>query len=469
MSLAGPHYHRSGLAPWPGHRAIAKQLDGVDVLLGTDADVLVLRAYPLDAAPTPDAAAQALIDAGLLQLPEDRGIAQIGTEATCERGTGWFISTIRALRAHGWGGRIAVGGWSVGNPQATAIPGCSIHFADAVALATLQGYGGDLVLAFDEYVSILDTDPRWDQWVQWTGSLHDQVATCLAHHGLAIPMVTLESGADSCQPDIRTPATGDWQSRGWADRDYLATMQALDERDQRSANYLGRCYYTVGASNEWARFNIDRLRDQGVLSATRSGGVPPSGPPPGTGATTVASRYCTEIGPDGSGHNRCGPAVIAHALLRAGWQSDPWGLTLEVTGKALGLPGPASADMTLAGGMTADQVANLLGYYGRPARVQPDAQQLLAAARTSAVTLWLVDNWYLRPRSYPVGTSWDALHWVAIAGWADSDVCILNDPLTWIPGEYPQAYQGYTTCTVASLLQAVYATDPSLPAGVQIG
>ena len=173
MALAGPHYHRPGVPAWPGWWPIAKQLDGVDALLATDSPHLVLRAYPLDAAVTAADAAQALITAGLLALPQDRGIAQIGTEATSGKGVAWNMATINALGALGWHGRVAIGGWSVGNPASSTIPGCDAHFADAVALGPVwTAYPGRVVLGFDEYVSILPSDARWASWVLWTGRRH---------------------------------------------------------------------------------------------------------------------------------------------------------------------------------------------------------------------------------------------------------------------------------------------------------
>src|SRR5215510_5450359 len=40
--------------------------------------------------------------------------------------------------------------------------------------------------------------------------------------------------------------------------------------------------------------------------------------------------YCTQMAPDGSGHEACGAACLASVALSNGWQSDPWELTKEI-------------------------------------------------------------------------------------------------------------------------------------------
>ena len=44
--------------------------------------------------------------------------------------------------------------------------------------------------------------------------------------------------------------------------------------------------------------------------------------------------YCTQIDPNGSGGDRCGPASCASVLLSEGWQSDPWQLTLQLAAQS---------------------------------------------------------------------------------------------------------------------------------------
>lgn len=175
--------------------------------------------------------------------------------------------------------------------------------------------------------------------------------------------------------------------------------------------------------------------------------------------------YCTEIGPDGYGHARCGPAVIADVLLSKGWKSDPWGLTLEVTGKAAGLAGAAPASYTLTGGMTVEQVVSVLEGYGQKATAWTAIGDATASLAAGKAVLCLVDNWMLKPRSYPAGSGWDALHWIRLVAMPEAGVCYVHDPLVYQTGEYPGAYQGPTVCTWDSLQAAIRAT-PVAESGV---
>lgn len=168
--------------------------------------------------------------------------------------------------------------------------------------------------------------------------------------------------------------------------------------------------------------------------------------------------YTTELGPDGSGHARCGPACIASILLSAGWQSDPWGLTLEVTGKALGLPGPASPDQTVVGGMTSQQMIDVLKQYQFTAQTIITWQEVIDAIAAGKDVCLLLDNWYLRPRMYPAGAAWDALHWIRLRGFHSGHIAVCDDPLVFVPGEYPTPYQGPVAYDTSSIRAAIGAT-----------
>lgn len=159
--------------------------------------------------------------------------------------------------------------------------------------------------------------------------------------------------------------------------------------------------------------------------------------------------YCTQIGPDGYGAMRCGPASIASVLLDDGWASDPWGLTLQVTN-----------DCSFMGdGATSQEMLRCADAHGLDGRLWYTADQLREALDQGEAVLALLDNRYLVPRPYPPGDNWNAMHWLRAVGWSDrDDMLYIYDPLTYLGQPDGSVYQGPTTCTAQALLNAVMAT-----------
>jgi hypothetical protein len=154
------------------------------------------------------------------------------------------------------------------------------------------------------------------------------------------------------------------------------------------------------------------------------------------------SWYCTQIGPDGSGAMRCGPASCASVLLSEGYQSDPWELTLQLTAEC-----PGSAD-----GTTSQDLLNLMGNYGFTGGRWDTWSDLAGHWERGRAVLLLNANWHLTPRPYPAGEDWNAMHWLRMLGEVIPDKMIYTyDPLTWIYQPDGSAWQGPTVQEASSL------------------
>jgi hypothetical protein len=168
------------------------------------------------------------------------------------------------------------------------------------------------------------------------------------------------------------------------------------------------------------------------------------------------SDYCTQLGPDGYGHDRCWAACIASALLTFGWQSDPYGLMRDVTAK-----GPGDDHTEDVADLIA--TAEAMGIHGRPWTGWHECEEALAA---DEVPIALIANHLLIPRPYPPGAGWEALHYVRIRQVLDDGSLIyLYDPLCYLPQPLGGIYQGPTVVTYQSLTAAIMAT-PNQYAGV---
>lgn len=161
--------------------------------------------------------------------------------------------------------------------------------------------------------------------------------------------------------------------------------------------------------------------------------------------------YVTQIGPDGSGHDRCGAAVVASCLLSAGWDSDPWELLLQITRDIWGGAEPDGA--------TSGALAAVLERYGFAARTWVRWPEATAALTAGVDVLCLLNNRYLRPRAYPPGDAWNALHWIRLRALLDDgSYGFVYDPLCYIPQADGTIYQGPTAVDIGSLRTAIQQT-----------
>lgn len=166
--------------------------------------------------------------------------------------------------------------------------------------------------------------------------------------------------------------------------------------------------------------------------------------------------YCTQIGPDGSGRERCGGACIASVLLDEGWQSDPWALTVAVSDQC---------GFTDAGATSAEMIA-CAEAHGLAGRMWQYVEEAKNALEDGEAVLCLLDNRYMEPRSYPAGASWEAMHWVRVLYVSpEEQLAYVYDPLTYMIQPDGSVYQGPVASTVEGLLTAIRQT-PYWEAGV---
>lgn len=172
------------------------------------------------------------------------------------------------------------------------------------------------------------------------------------------------------------------------------------------------------------------------------------------------AAYVTQIGPDGSGHDRCGAACVASILLSAGWDSDPYGLMLDVTRQLWGGREP--------GGATAEQLGAVLLDYGFLWAHWVTWLEAAEALGQGHYVLALVDNRLLAPRAYPRGDAWNALHWLRIVDLIpDDEMAYVYDPLTYIPQADGSIYQGPTVARIPTIRAGIAAT-PEPYAGILV-
>lgn len=159
--------------------------------------------------------------------------------------------------------------------------------------------------------------------------------------------------------------------------------------------------------------------------------------------------YCTQIDPNGSGGDRCGPASCASVLLSEGWQSDPWQLTLQLA---------AQSDPE-GNGTTSHDLLTLMDGYGFAGGMWAKWDDIPSLWANGLAVLLLNENRLLVPRPYPAGTSWNATHWVRlVAGSVPDGMMYVYDPLTYLYQPDGSVYQGPTVATIESLKAAGDAT-----------
>jgi hypothetical protein len=161
------------------------------------------------------------------------------------------------------------------------------------------------------------------------------------------------------------------------------------------------------------------------------------------------SAYCTQMDPNGSGGDRCGPASCASVLLSEGWQSDPWQLTLEVGGRC-------DPEMN---GTTSDDLLNVMSDYGIPGDRWYGWDDLGELLEAGHAVLLLNENHLLVPRPYPSGSGFNATHWIRLVANSVPDAMLyVYDPLAYLYQPDGSVYQGPTVATAESVKAAGDAT-----------
>lgn len=164
--------------------------------------------------------------------------------------------------------------------------------------------------------------------------------------------------------------------------------------------------------------------------------------------------YTTQIGPDGSGHERCGPAVVASVLLSAGWESDPYQLVLEVANR---VPGGWYDQ-----GTTVETMLRLANEYGFKAQTWVVWTQAVEALQAGKAVLVLNMNEHLFPTNYPFAPGWRTEHWIRLVDLEDDELAYVYDPLTYLPQSDGRVYQGPTIQTIESIREAIRATPDAV-------
>ena len=175
----------------------------------------------------------------------------------CESARGldpvWQGEVIAGLRSGGYSGRFLAGCFATGNPtQVQEGVHAGPHFPELMPLVPLLQQP-DVDLGLDEYTGLLNTDPRWAQWAPWTVQRHRLMLQCLAYHDWQGAVYILESGGDNVQP---VTDGGGWQTRGWSAAQFLSLLQYLDQQDQQDEAVRCRCLFTLGATPDWASYEI---------------------------------------------------------------------------------------------------------------------------------------------------------------------------------------------------------------------
>jgi hypothetical protein len=162
------------------------------------------------------------------------------------------------------------------------------------------------------------------------------------------------------------------------------------------------------------------------------------------------------MGPDGSGHERCGAACLASVLLNEGWQSDPWGLTCQIADEA-GITDRGATSQDLL------QAAAKYGFTGDTWSQWGDVGAYLASGQAVLV---LHNNVHLAPRMYPPSNAFNATHWIRLMALVDNEQMVYTyDPLTYDPHPSGYVYQNPCVYTAESVKQAIRST-PYPEAGI---
>lgn len=168
------------------------------------------------------------------------------------------------------------------------------------------------------------------------------------------------------------------------------------------------------------------------------------------------TAFATQIDQNGSGRDRCAAGVLASCMLSEGWQSDPFGLTVQVADEA------RWTDQ----GANSQQLMGEAARYGFQSRKWTAWQEALDALAAGQYVACLNMNAALRPTAYPLTGGWRQEHWLRLLQVLDGgEMAYCYDPLCYLPQIDGSIYEGPTVYTVESLRAAIAAT-PQPEAGV---
>lgn len=170
------------------------------------------------------------------------------------------------------------------------------------------------------------------------------------------------------------------------------------------------------------------------------------------------THFVSEIGGDGSGHERCWPACLASSMLDRGATDDPSVLRDRLASEIPNLE---------RYGTTIDQAATQVKDHQWQYNTVVTWDDIRAQLGLGHDVALLVNNFYLVPTFYPNAAGWHALHWVRVLQRVDSGLWLLMDPLSWLPQPTGAPYEGLSLVTGTSLTRAIEVT-PDDRAGIAI-
>jgi hypothetical protein len=274
-----------------------------------------------------------------------------------------------------------------------------------------------------------------------------------------MPVFLTEYGREGQQRRCLT----DLAAGGVTEDTYLYTYRARDAQAQPAYNLAGVALLPAPAP-----------------VADYSGIIPPPIPP----AVPVATQgvpmaptligmtaYVTQMDPQGSGEERCGPAACASAqcsLIPGTY--DRYQLMRLWTAKVNEIRAARGASSVFVGGSTSQDLVEAAPSFGLKGRLWTPWADAEAAWAGGEVVLALVRNALLSPRLYPDAPGWTETadgtpiqHWERIeplvyGGARDGVYLLLFDSLCYLP-QRGAPFQGMACVHKASVSEAIGATD----------
>ncbi|MGH2355165.1 MAG: transglycosylase SLT domain-containing protein [Chloroflexota bacterium] len=174
---------------------------------------------------------------------------------------------------------------------------------------------------------------------------------------------------------------------------------------------------------------MERLRPE-VEAAV---GAAPAGPPQPYRGFPLEVPYVTQLEPDGSGYNNCGPACVTMGLAYNTIASGTREVMHVVAEEIRGRPWNVRTYTNFA------QMKAAAERHDIPHHQLSTWQQVYGALDSGQPVLILVDNQPLEPRQYPRSWEWNAHHFIALTGYTDTDFYV-GDPLCVYPPRGPGRY-----------------------------
>ena len=165
----------------------------------------------------------------------------------------------------------------------------------------------------------------------------------------------------------------------------------------------------------------------------------------------AALPYVSQLEPDGSGYDNCGPSCLTMALAYHGWlPSSPVSLLREKMHAVSTVLKGQSWDALVF--TRVDQMADALTQRGVPFRQLSSWDDIFQALDGKQAVILNLNNVPLQPRQYPVAPAFNANHFIVLYGYDDSDF-LVGDPLKVVQTTPPDRY---TRASVQAGVEAMH-------------